>query len=51
MNHVLVFREEARNMFRMQEDRWKSELSIRKTAVENMFTMIKNQVCTMYIIG
>jgi hypothetical protein len=43
----MVFcREEARNMWRSQEDRWKSEHALRKMKVEDLFTTIKTQVCT-----
>lgn len=38
-------REEARNMWRSQEERWRKEHVDRKTQMEKLFSAIKTQVC------
>lgn len=40
----VIVREEARNMWQSQEELWKNEHAIRKTSMENIFIIIKNQV-------
>lgn len=47
---TFLYREEARNMWRSQEDRWKSEHVIRKARVEDLFATIKIQVGIIFII-
>lgn len=42
---VVVCREEARNMWRSQEERWRREHALRKTGIDNLFAAIKTQVC------
>lgn len=37
-------REEARNMWRSQEERWKSEHAIRKSEVDSLFATLKTKV-------
>lgn len=44
VNIFYLFREEARNLWRSHEERWKSEYVIRKIKVEELFTTIKIQV-------
>lgn len=43
-------REEARNMWRSQEERWKSEHAIRKTGIEKLFATLKTQVSTVLML-
>lgn len=46
---VVVCREEARNMWRSQEERWRREHALRKTGIDNLFSAIKTQVCMHYL--
>ncbi|VVC37039.1 Hypothetical protein CINCED_3A025372 [Cinara cedri] len=39
-----MFEEEARNIWRSHEERWKSEYVVRKTKVGELFTLIKTQL-------
>lgn len=47
---TFFYREEARNMWQSQEDRWKSEHVIRKARIEDLFSTIKIQVNIIFII-
>lgn len=39
-----MFEEEARNMWRSQEERWRREHALRKTGIDNLFAAIKTQL-------